>query len=70
MEFKMAVDTVTWIEIRAKCTYNVLFTAESQDKQSPRSQYCKMETVGSCGEQHMQTGTAVNVYRTVFHVGK
>lgn len=31
MEFKMAVDTVTWIEIRAKSTYNVLFTAASQE---------------------------------------
>lgn len=32
MEFKMSVDTVTWIEIRAKSTYNVLFTAINQDK--------------------------------------
>lgn len=53
MEFKMAVDTVTWIEIRAKSTYNVLFTVVNQEKESPRSQHCKIENVGICGEQHM-----------------
>lgn len=35
MEFKITVDIVTWIEIRGKSTYNVLFAALSQDEQSP-----------------------------------